>query len=461
VGQKLRGPRRKLHTSLRGFLILRGVFATQKCLPAPNSVSCSSYLIEMRIFEHSDAGSPARSRSGSPPASPRSSLARLLLSVVALTMIAPCLNAQQKSAAATAADTPAATLSIQAKLVNVYVTVRDKKGGIVQGLNKDDFAIEEDGRPQKIGFFSKENNLPLTVGLLVDTSPSEYNMIDEEREASREFLDTILHPKADQAFVLHFDSEVELLQGLTTSLGKLEKSLDELRGMQEESQGQSPSGKRVQNDTSANNDDRREPGRQGSMAGGTTHLFDAVYLASDEVLKNQTGRKAIVILGDGDDMGSRMTKYQAIRAAQDADLSIYCIRIADENFGKSKNGHRRISLPVGLPFPGIPGMGGGPGGRAGGQTPGGGSPGGGLDRKEGRKNLEELATQTGGALFEVSKKQSLKEIYSKIEEELRSQYSLGYTPEATAKEGFRRIKVTVGKENVKVQAREGYYADSE
>jgi VWFA-related protein len=419
----------------------------------------------MGIFEHKDSGFPALPCSGAAQSLWSFGRKGLLLSAVALVMAATSLNAQEEHPAATTDNTSAATLSIQAKLVNVYVTVRDKKGGIVQGLGKDDFNIEEDGRLQKIGFFSKENNLPFTVGLLVDTSPSEYNMIDEEREASREFLDAILRP-TDQAFVLHFDTEVELLQGLTSSLGKLEKSLDALRGVQEESQQQQPAGKRVQNDSSGNDDDRRESGRQSSMGGNSTHLFDAVYLAADEVLKQQSGRKAIVILGDGDDLGSRMTRYQAIRAAQDADLSIYCIRIADENFGKSKSGHKRFSMPVGLPFPGIPGAGGGQGGRIGGQTPGGGNhggggAGGGIDRKEGKKNLEELASKTGGSFFEVSKKQSLKEIYSKIQEELRSQYSLGYTPDAAAKDGFRRIKVKVRRENVTVQAREGYYADSE
>lgn len=397
---------------------------------------------------------------------------RLLLVGAGLALTGASLNAQEKRASATAPEqSPAATLSIQAKLVNVYVTVRDKKGAIVQTLGKDDFTIDEDGRRQKISFFSKENDLPLTMGLLVDTSPSESKKVDEEREASREFLNKVLHPKTDQAFVLHFDREVELLQELTHSMAKLEDSLDKLKASEEDSQGQS---RQQPGDNLLPSDQSRGgggPGRQSSGGSGTTHLFDAVYLASEEVLKNQTGRKAIVILGDGDDMGSKMTKYQAIRAAQKADASIYCIRIVDESFGKDKSSHRRFSLPVGLPIPGVPGMGGpgGGGGGGGGQGPGGGGqgPGGGgggsgsPDRKEGKKNMEDLAAQTGGALFEVSKKQSLKEIYSKIEQELRSQYSLGYTPEATAKEGFRRLKVSVKPKDLIVQARDGYYAGSE
>jgi VWFA-related protein len=404
------------------------------------------------------------------PASARGLSARcsggLLLAVAGLAFASACLHAQEKQASATAQEkSPAATLSIQAKLVNVYVTVRDKKGAIIQSLGKDDFTIEEDGRRQKISFFSKENDLPLTMGLLVDTSPSESKKIDEERNASREYLNKVLHPKTDQAFVMHFDYEVELLQELTHSMAKLEDSLDKLKASENDSQGAS---KQDPGDRLLSGDQPRGgggSGRPSSGNSGTTHLFDAVYLASEEVLKNQTGRKAIVILGDGDDMGSKMTKYQAIRAAQKADASIYCIRIVDESFGKEKSGHRRFSLPVGLPIPGVPGVGGGRGG--GGQGPGGGGqgPGGGgsgsSDRKEGKKNMEDLATQTGGALFEVSKKQSLKEIYGKIEQELRSQYSLGYTPEAMAKEGFRRIKVTVKPKDLTVQARDGYYAGSE
>jgi VWFA-related protein len=373
------------------------------------------------------------------------------IGMAALALSCASLSAQSQQPAASEQEKPsAATLSVQVRLVNVYVTVRDKKGAIVQSLGKDDFTVEEDGRPQKVGFFSKESNLPLTVGLLVDTSPSESQMIDQEREASREFLDTIVHPKTDKAFVIHFDRQVEMLQGLTSSLVKLEDSLDKLRAMDEDEpqRGRRPSDENLlpaQNDSSG---DDREPGGRGRQGagGGTTHLFDAVYLASEDVLKRQTGRKAIVIVGDGDDMGSKVTRYQAIRAAQRADTSIYCIRIVDESFGKS-GGHKRFSLPIGLP--GSPGMGGpgmgGPGG--GGQGPGGGGPdggsgGGGPDRKEGKKN-------------------TLRDIYGEIERELRSQYSLGYTPEATAKEGFRRIQVSARQKGLSVQARDGYYADAE
>lgn len=363
------------------------------------------------------------------------------------------------------AQQPVTTIHSVTRLVNVYVTVRDKKSVIVQNLKKDDFAIAEDGRPQTIAFFSHENDLPLTLGLLVDTSPSEANMIEQERDASRLFFDTVLDLKKDKAFLIHFDTQVELLQDLTNSLPKLDEALNKLDAVSDQ-----PSLNRRQRSNSDDDDQEENSGQRGGPSGGghggggsddgggSTHLFDAVYLASTQVLKNQTGRKALIIVGDGDDMGSKVTKSRAIRSAQQNDVLIYCIRIVDKDFGK-QGGHRRFSLPAGIGLPGMggPGMGGPGGGGPGGGGPGGG---GGMDRAEGKKNLEALAGETGGALFEVSKKTSLSDVYAQIREELRSQYSLGYTPADNAPSGYRRIRVTVPKHgNYKVQAREGYYSD--
>lgn len=374
-----------------------------------------------------------------------------------------------------------ATFHAQTKLVNVYAAVRDRNGKIVRNLKKDDFTVEEDGRPQKIGFFSRESDMPLLLGLLVDTSPSEERMLGEEREASSSFLRQVMNPKKDQAFLIHFDRKVELMQDLTPSLGKLEKALDRLEDVEDE-----PSLDRKREDRSQENfaqssaadsqdsPDDKDSRRGGSGAGGgTTHLFDAVYLASSKVLKSQTGRKALIVIGDGDDMGSTVSKERAIRAAQQADVLIYCIRIVDKDFGKQPHRNRRFNFPVsvGIPGIGIPGMG-GPGGPGGGGPGGGGSgpgegggghgPGGGApDRSEGKKNMEALAGQTGGALYEVTKKVSLGDIFAQIQEELRSLYSLGYTPEASALPGYRHIQVTVKSRGLKVQARDGYYADED
>jgi VWFA-related protein len=368
-------------------------------------------------------------------------------------------------------STSAATLHVKVKLVNVYAIVRNKSGAIIQNLNKDDFAIAEDNRPQKISFFSHENNLPLTLGLLVDTSPSEYQMISQETEASRTFLDTVVDPKKDKAFLIHFDHKVELLQDVTSSLVKLENALATLQDS-----GDEPTlGRRAENirqdegqSQSSGGRDSEDGGPSSQSGGGsTTHLFDAVYLASNNVLKQQTGRKALVIVGDGDDMGSMISKERAIRAAQQADALIYCIRIVDKNFGKQEGHKRHFGMPsVGMPGIGVPGLGGpGIGGQGPGGSPGDGGPGMGggggapVDRSEGKKNLEALAVQTGGALFEVSKKEPLEDIFTQIQQELRSQYSMGYTPNANAAAGYRHIQVTVKPKGLKVQAREGYYPD--
>jgi VWFA-related protein len=256
-------------------------------------------------------------------------------------------------------------------------------------------------------------------------------------------------------------------------LPKLEKALNRLEDVQDEpalnrhADNLRQSGEDEDQDNSRNRQGGRSGGPSGADGGGSTHLFDAVYLASNKVLKLQTGRKALIVIGDGDDQGSKVTKTRAIRAAQQADVLIYCIRIVDKDFGKGQSHGRRFNMPSiglpGIPGMGIPGMGGGggqgPGG--GGQGPGGGGPGGGMDRSEGKKNLEALASQTGGALYEVSKKVTLSDVFAQIQEELRNLYSLGYTPGADALFGYRHIKVTVKPKGLTVQARDGYYAEND
>ncbi len=174
----------------------------------------------------------------------------------------------------------AATLSVDVKVVTLPVTVRDKHGQIVRNLTKDDFVLEEDGRPQAIKYFSQEANLPLTLGLLVDTSLSQRNVLDEERNASRSFLDQMLAQEKDKAFIVHFDREVELLQDLTSSRDMLRKALDAL---------QTPPPDRER----SGDDGQSPPGGQRRMRrGGGTLLYDAVFLASDELMKKQQGTQS-------------------------------------------------------------------------------------------------------------------------------------------------------------------------
>src|SRR5499427_2412002 len=135
----------------------------------------------------------------------------------------------QTSHPAPDASDSATKISVKVNVVNVLATVRDKHGKIVNSLTKDDFTLTEDGRPQSIHYFSRETDLPLTLGLLVDTSLSQRRVLDQERSASSSFLDQMLRPEKDQAFLIHFDYEVELLQDLTSSREKLRSALDKLQ----------------------------------------------------------------------------------------------------------------------------------------------------------------------------------------------------------------------------------------
>ena len=317
-------------------------------------------------------------------------------------------------------------ISVEVKVVNVMATVRDKHGKIVTNLAKDDFVLEEDGHPQTITYFSRESDLPLTLGLLVDTSLSQRRVLEQERNASYSFLDNMLREK-DLAFVIHFDREVELLQDLTSSRKKLESAL----GLLEEPSSSGGSG--------------GSGGRRGGFGGGGTLLYDGVYLASNEVMKKQQGRKAIIILSDGVDTGSKESLVTAIESAQRADTVVYSILFADEESHGSPGG-----------FGGLGGMGRrggmGGGGRGGSRYPR-------QERPDGKKILERISKETGGRLFEVSKKQPIDEIYKQIEEELRNQYSLGYTPGADSGAGYHKILLKTNQKDQIVQTREGYYAD--
>ena len=314
------------------------------------------------------------------------------------------------------------TFSADVKVVQVFATVRTSKGPIVRDLGKDDFKLDEDKHAQTIRYFSRESDLPLTIGLLIDISGSMQRVLDEERSASAVFFDQVLREDRDKAFLIHFTSEVELLQDLTSSRKKLQVALNELEvaAPRQLNRGSSPS-----------------PGRQ-RTAGGTS-LYDAVLLACDELMKKQMGRKAIILLSDGVDNASRSTLSDAIQSAQKADTLVYTILIADEQQASQR--------PMG-------GFGGGMGRHGGmGRMPPR------QDHPDGKKIMERLARETGGGFFEISKKQPIEKIYDQIQEELRNQYSLGYTPDTDAGLGYRKIQVTVLPKGMVVQARSGYFVD--
>ncbi len=246
-------------------------------------------------------------------------------------------------------------MSVDVKVVTLPVTVRDKHGKIVTNLSKDDFALEEDGKPQTIRYFNQETNLPLTVGLLVDTSESERDNLDKERAASRTFLDQMITRPADRAFVIHFDRQVELLQDLTADHGKLEKAVGEID---------------TTSSVQATPTSDQDSGASRPKPGAGTLLYDAIFLACDELMKKQTGRKAIVVLTDGEDRGSQETLNSAIESAQRSETVVYTIYYGgheDHDNGPFNNGGGRGGYPGG----------GYPGGRyPGGGYPGGGYPGG-------------------------------------------------------------------------------------
>ena len=331
-------------------------------------------------------------------------------------------------------------LTVHVKVVNVLATVRDKKGAIVRNLNQDDFELKEDDRPQTIRYFSHETDLPLTLGLLVDTSMSQRRVLGEERDASATFLDQVLRVDKDQAFVIHFDREVELLQDLTSSRQKLQAALGLLQvpSRSDQDHGNSPGSGQGQGGGPGGR------GRGGYGGGGTT-LYDAIYLASNDIMAKQGGRKALIVLSDGVDRNSKKTLASAIEAAQRADTLVYSILFTpEEGYGGGGGGY------------GHHGMGGGMGG---GGHHGGGYPHPQESRPDGKKILERLTKETGGRFFEASKKHRIDETFSQIQEELRNQYSLGYTPDPpNAGPGYHKITLTTKKKDLIVQARDGYYS---
>jgi len=329
------------------------------------------------------------------------------------------------------------TFKVDVSVVNVLATVRDRKGTIVNDLSKDDFILEEDGKKQEIGYFSRQTDLPLTIGLLIDTSMSQRNLIEDERSASYQFLDQVLRPAQDKAFVIKFDIEAELLQDLTGSHRLLQNALNAL---DTPSEMRRPAMRRQRSDWQSaplaqgwpggmqipGGQRRPGSGRQGSSwpswGGIGTVLFDAVYLASDEILQTQEGRKAIILISDGVDNGSRVDEAEAIEAAHRADTLVYGIRYFDWT---AYSGFGGIRI--------------------------------GDEDSRGMEALRVLSKETGGRTFEITRKLRLMEVYDQIQEELRNQYNLGYTPSDTGATAFRRIALRTKDGKLKVTTRAGYY----
>jgi len=291
----------------------------------------------------------------------------------------------------------APVIKSQVSLVNLFVTVRDKNKRIVTDLKQNDFKAFEDGQSQQIAFFSKEVTLPITLALLLDTSGSEQYMLPSIQDAGTRFLDRVLR-KGDEALVMSFDSDVDLLADFTEDRHQLDRGIRQARI-------NVPSGGSIGGN----------PGPVGSRQITGTALYDAIYLACNEKLNTEAGRKAIVIVTDAQDEGSKVRIEEAVEAAQRTDTVIHLLLVADPHFG------------------------GGNGGAA-----------------------HKLTDDTGGRTIVVNSEKHLAEAFDQISEELRMQYTLGYYPTNTAHDGkFRKIKVETNNHDLKVLARKGYYAPKE
>jgi len=282
-------------------------------------------------------------------------------------------------------------LSVNVNVVSLFATVRDHDGRLLNNLTSDDFTLQEDGTPQEIRYFSKEADLPLTIGLLVDTSRSQVGVLPQESSASYKFLDQVLRDGKDQAFIVHFDDRVQTLQGLTSSHSLLAAALGPLKIPE-------------------------------SVA---TVLYSAIGEASDNVMRKQPGRKALILLTDGVAYKDPISLGPAIDAAQRADTIIYAIRYSD-------------SVRFNHPLRGLVMA---------------------VAKQRGKRELKRMARETGGVSYEVTETQTIEAIYAQIEDSLRNQYSIGYTPKRAAPDGkYHKLKLTAKDRRLTVATRDGYFA---
>lgn len=286
------------------------------------------------------------------------------------------------------------TLKVDVNVVQLFFNVKDKKGGLIPNLNKDDFEIYEDGKPQTIKYFKAESDLPLTLGILIDASGSQQHVLEIEKEVGGQFLQEILRPK-DEAFVLSFDVNVDLLQDFTNSVSRLKDALNSAK---------------INTGVGGS---IMMPGPVPTNPRGTL-LYDAIYLAAHDQLAHEVGRKAMIILTDGEDQGSQLRIKDAIEAAQKSDSIVYVLLIADRG------------------------------------TWGG----------FGEGEMKKLSNETGGRVIDVGNKfEKLKAAFDQIAMELRSQYNAGYTPTNKERDGtFRKIEIKAKQKDYKIQSRSGYYA---
>lgn len=291
-------------------------------------------------------------------------------------------------------------IKVDVDVVSVLAAVRDKHGAFVNNLTKDDFQIYEDGKLQTLKYFSRETDLPLTIGMLVDVSASQGNLIETERNAASVFFNQVIK-KRDQAFLISFGADSELLQDLTNSTKLLQKGLNEMKPNFGFS-GIHPS---------------TVPGADRPHG---TVLFDAVYLAASDRLLHEVGRKCMVLITDGGDQGSKVNWQKATEAAQKTDSVIYSVYYVDSGF------YTRGGFGIGGGDKGV---------------------------------LKKMSDETGGHVYEVDRKHTLNNVFDELQQEMRSQYAIGYVPTNPNKDGsYRKLDIKLKDKEMKIEARKGYYA---
>ena len=342
------------------------------------------------------------------PVSSRRMLAALVLA--GLCAAAPFLMAQQPAGQLPSlqdqksedSQQPTETLKVNVNVVQLFFNVKDKHGALIPNMTKDDFDIFEDGQRQTIKYFTPETNLPLTLGILIDSSGSQMHVLDMEKEVGGAFLKQVLTDK-DLAFVMDFDVDASLLQDYTRDVQRLQKALNSVK---------------INSGVTMPTLPGAGGGPVPTAASPGTVLYDAVYLSAHDMLAKEVGRKAMILLTDGQDEGSRLKIKDAIEAAQKADSIVYVLLCAD------RGGY----FSAGMGY-------------------------------YGEGDMKKLTEQTGGRVINVGNKfDKLREAFDQVAAELRSQYNIGYTPTNTNLDGgYRKLEIK-NKQNYKIQARAGYYA---
>ena len=342
------------------------------------------------------------------PVSSRRMLAALVLA--GLCAAAPFLMAQQPAAQLPSlqdqksddSQKPTETLKVNVNVVQLFFNVKDKHGALIPNMTKDDFDIFEDGQKQAIKYFTPETNLPLTLGILIDSSGSQLHVLDMEKEVGGAFLKQVLTDK-DLAFVMDFDVDASLLQDYTRDVQRLQRALNSVK---------------INSGVTMPTLPGAGGGPVPTAASPGTVLYDAVYLSAHDMLAKEVGRKAMILLTDGQDEGSRLKIKDAVEAAQKADAIVYVLLCAD------RGGY----FSAGMGY-------------------------------YGESDMKKLTEQTGGRVINVGNKfDKLREAFDQVAAELRSQYNIGYTPTNTKLDGaYRKLEIK-NKQNYKIQARAGYYA---